>query len=87
MSGTPQQHVAQLTIEYVTNLGMVADVDCVGALADQLSDADAQALIDTYPDGDPQLSAAGQAIGTQLASCYSGGSTTTEDIFATTTVG
>ena len=49
--------------------GIVLDDDCVEETAAQLSDEDAAAIAEAGPDGDPELSAEGQALTLGLMSC------------------
>ncbi len=51
--------------------GIDADKDCVYELASQLSDEDAQAIVDSAPSGDAELSAEGTALTAQLTGCVS----------------
>ena len=63
-------------IEYLSNIassaGIELDNGCVSDLVDQLSDEDAAKLGDSARaggEGDPELSAEGEAIGTQIEGC------------------
>ena len=63
-------------IEFVVNnavaLGIEFDLQCVADLVAQLSDEDAKLVADSARaggEGDPQLSAEGEAIGDQLETC------------------
>ena len=51
---------------------LVDDEDSVRDLAGQLSDADAEALVDAGLEGDPEVSAEADEIGDQLESCVTG---------------
>jgi len=72
-----QDQVAELFIGAVAEalegeeLSFELDEDCVKALTDQLSDADAQAIVDAGLEGEPETSAEADAIGEQLESCIS----------------
>jgi hypothetical protein len=65
----PQAEVADAAIASAKEDGIDLDPDCVNELASQLSDEDAQAIVDAGPDGDAELSDEGTAIGTQLLGC------------------
>ena len=67
--GAKQQAVIDLTMKKAKEFGITADDSCVNKLAAQLSDADAQLLLDN-PDGDPTLSDAGEKLGDQLKDCF-----------------
>ena len=78
--GDVQGEVADLYIEAMGELGDELGVDldidegCVRDLTDQLSDDDAQKLVDAGIDGDPEdLSAEADEIAEQLAECVSEG--------------
>jgi hypothetical protein len=78
--GDAQGEVADLYIEAMGELGDELGVDldidegCVRDLADQLSDDDAQKLVDAGIDGAPEdLSAEADEIAEQLAECVSEG--------------
>ena len=65
----PQAEVADDAIASAKEDGIDLDADCVNELASQLSDEDAQAIVDAGPDGDAELSDEGTAIGSQLIGC------------------
>lgn len=67
--GDAQSQVADLMVEAAEAEGLALDRDCVGDLAGQLSDDDAQKLIDAGVDGDPDVSAEADAIGEQMIGC------------------
>lgn len=67
----PQSEVADMTIEQFSADGAEVDEDCIRDLADQLSDDDAQALVDSDLSGESGVSAEGQALGAQLLDCIS----------------
>ncbi len=65
----PQAEVADEAIASAKENGIDLDADCVNELASQLSDEDAQAMLDAGPDGEAELSDEGTAIGTQFLGC------------------
>jgi hypothetical protein len=67
--GTVQQQAAELAIAAAGVQGLELDEDCVNEIAAELSDEDAQLIVDAGPDGDPALSAEGEALTTQLLTC------------------
>jgi hypothetical protein len=64
-----QAEVADAAIEAAGEEGIALDEECVNDLASQLSDEDAEAIAAAGPDGDPEISDEGAAIGVQLMSC------------------
>ena len=64
-----QGEVADQLIEAAEAEGLALDRGCVEDLAGELSDEDAAAILAAGPDGDPQLSAEGDAVGDRLFSC------------------
>ncbi len=64
-----QGEVADQLVAAAEAEGLELDRGCVEDLAGQLSDADAAAILEAGPDGDPEVSPAGQAIGDNLFSC------------------
>jgi len=66
-----QGEAAASFIAAATESGITPDEDCVNELAAQLSDEDAQAIVDSQPDGSPELSAEGAALTAQLPTCVS----------------
>jgi hypothetical protein len=68
-SGDLQSAAAQQTIDAAKEAGFDLDEGCVNAIADQLSDDDAQAIVDAGPDGDPDVSPEGSALAGQLGGC------------------
>ena len=67
--GQAQGKLVELTLQGFAQQQLGADRECIATLATQLSDADAQALVDAYPSGDPKISPAGRAIGDRLLEC------------------
>ena len=61
--GGSQDEVADLLLEVAGEEGLELNEECVRNITDQLSDDDAQAIVDAGVDGDPQLSAEGDALG------------------------
>lgn len=56
-SGGAQNQVAQLLIdEFDSEEGFSVNESCVRGVTAQLSNADAQAILAAYPDGEPELS-------------------------------
>jgi len=68
-SSGPQGEAADIAIEAASEEGMTLDEECVNDLTSQLSDEDAEAIVDAGADGDPEVSDEGTAIGVQLMSC------------------
>lgn len=68
-SSGAQAQAAQQTIDAAKEAGFDLDEGCVNDIASQLSDDDAQAIIDAGPDDDPDISAAGSALAGQLGGC------------------
>lgn len=68
-SGGPQGEAADAAIAAASEEGMELDEECVNDLASQLSDEDAEAIVAAGPDGDPEISDEGTAIGVQLMTC------------------
>jgi hypothetical protein len=66
-----QSEAAQQTIDAAKDAGFDLNKGCVNDIASQLSDDDAQAIVDAGPDGDPDVSTEGSALANQLASCLS----------------
>lgn len=64
-----QGEAASQAIEAAQAEGLALDEGCVNDLAAQLSDEDAQAIIDAGPDGDADLSPEGQALTAELLTC------------------
>lgn len=60
---------ARLAIEAAAADGLELDEACVDELAAQLTDDDARAMVDAGIDGDPALSAEGEALTAQLLTC------------------
>lgn len=70
--GSPQDEVADLLIGDLEgeNLeGVEIDEDCIRDVTGRLSDEDAQALVDAGPDGDAEISAAGEEVGFGILEC------------------
>jgi hypothetical protein len=66
-----QSQAAKQTIDAAKDAGFDLNEACVNDIAGQLSDEDAQAIVDAGPDGDPDVSSEGSALASQLASCLS----------------
>ena len=64
-----QGEAAQQAIDEAADEGVELDEGCVNDLAKELSDEDAQAIVDAGPDGDSDLSEAGEATTAELFSC------------------
>lgn len=67
--GAVQREAAELAIAAAGVQGLELDEECVNEIAAELSDEDAQLIVDAGPDGDPALSAEGEALTTQLLTC------------------
>ena len=66
-----QAQVAQQTIDAASEAGFDLDEGCVNNIVTELSDDDAQAIVDAGPLGDPDVSAEGSALAGQLVNCIS----------------
>ena len=66
-----QGEAAQQALDAASELDLDLDESCVNDLANQLSDEDAQAIVDEGSDGDPELSAEGEALTESLLNCVS----------------
>jgi hypothetical protein len=64
-----QDQAADQAIAEAAGEDIQLDEDCVRDVAGELSDEDAQAIIDAGPDGDAELSEAGEALSSQLFNC------------------
>ena len=74
-SGGPsgaQGEAADAAIAAADEEGFALDEGCVNDLAGQLSDDDAQAIVDGGPDGDAALSPEGEDLSLQLLTCVDG---------------
>jgi hypothetical protein len=74
--GNPQDQVADMMIEVlddVTELegveGVEIDEGCIRDKVGELSDEDAQAILDAGPEGDPDVSDEADAIGEAMVEC------------------
>lgn len=73
-AGGAQAEVADMMIEAFESEdleGIELDEDCVREVADELSDDDAQKIVDAGIDGDPDVSDEADEIGDKLADCVS----------------
>lgn len=70
-AGSAAATIAAEVVRQAQEQGLVVDAACVEAVAEQLTEADQQLLIDSFAEGntDPQLSAAGEALGTKIVGC------------------
>jgi hypothetical protein len=76
--GASQQAVLAQTEAEAKAAGATVDVACLTAVVAKMSDADAKLIIAAGPNGNPTLSAAGEALGPEAAKCAtSGGPETT----------
>ena len=75
-----QDEVADMMIEELEAEGMDVDEDCVRDAAGELSDDDAQAIVDAGPDGDPDVSDEAMAAASSLMGCVDLGSIVDEAI-------
>lgn len=66
-----QGKAADLLVSSAKAEGIDVDKDCVDKVAEKLSDEDAKMIVDSGTDGDPDLSAAGEALQNELFSCVS----------------
>ena len=64
-----QDEVADMMIDDMEAEGMDVDEDCVRDATGQLSDEDAQAIIDAGSDGEPDISPDAEAAATALLGC------------------
>jgi hypothetical protein len=68
-TGDARAELVRLTVDGMADQGIGVDRGCVEELAAQLPDDDARALVEAYPDGDPELSESSRGIGSQLLTC------------------
>lgn len=68
-AGTLQAQVLAQTITALTTSGAEFDEACVTEQITQLSDDDAQLILDAGAEGTPTVSPAGEAIGAELLNC------------------
>ena len=66
-----QAQAAQQTIDAAKDAGFDLDEGCVNDIASQLSDEDAEAIVAAGRAGDPDVSAEGSALASQLVNCIS----------------
>ena len=64
-----QAQAATIGLQGAAADGAALDGPCYVAIVAQLSDADAQLIVDAGVGGSPTLSAAGEALGNQIQSC------------------
>jgi hypothetical protein len=64
-----QGEVADLMLEEADKEGIELEADCVKDVAGKLSDDDAEKLLEAGVDGDPQLSADGEALADDMIGC------------------
>ena len=75
--GSLQDQVADLVVGAITEslegegISFTIDEECVKNLTSQLSDADAQAILDAGVDGEADTSPEADAVGEQLETCLS----------------
>jgi hypothetical protein len=79
VTGSNQQKVGELLVLQAIQAGVELDLDCVGKLTAQLSDADAAAIVSAYPNDPTGVSADGMALAGKLPACAASaaGATTT----------
>ena len=70
-AGGAQAEAAQQTIDAASEAGFELDEACVNDITEQLSEDDAQAIVDAGPAGNPAVSAEGSALASRLAGCLS----------------
>jgi len=68
-AGGSQGEVADLFLASGQEEGLDLDKGCVEDVTAKLSDDDAKKLVDAGVEGDPELSAAGEALAFELAGC------------------
>lgn len=68
-AGGAQGEAADAAMEAAAAEGFELDEGCVNDLAGDLSDEDAQAIVDAGPDGSADLSAEGEALSLELLTC------------------
>ena len=68
-TGDARAELVRLTVDGLAAQDIGVDRGCVEGLAAQLPDEDARALVEAYPDGDPELSESSRGIGSQLLTC------------------
>ena len=74
--GSSQDQVADMMIEVLDEAselegveGVEIDEDCIRDKVGELSDADAQAILDAGPEGDPEVSDEAEEIGQTMLEC------------------
>lgn len=73
--GSPQDGVADMMLEVINSElgedtpGVSIDEQCVRDAIGELSDEDAQKILDAGPDGNPEVSASAEAIGESIFEC------------------
>lgn len=83
----PQSQVVNMLVQVLDQLGMseALDTECIIGVVAQMSDADAQLIVDAGPNGDPTLSPAGQALQDDAEACFDDSAVTIPDISIPTT--
>jgi len=66
---SPQDEVAELFVDVMDDQGIALDEDCVKDVAQDLSDEDAQAMVDAGSDVDADFSPAATQLAARAASC------------------
>lgn len=74
--GSAQDRVADMMIDVLNEAseiegieGVEIDEGCIRDKIDELSDADAQAILDAGPDGEPEVSDEAETIGASMSDC------------------
>jgi len=68
-AGGAQGQAADAAMAAAAQEGFELDEGCVNDIAAQLSDEDAQAIVDAGPNGDADISAEGEALSLELLGC------------------
>lgn len=71
---SPQDQVADMLLQELDGSeadmeGVTIDEDCIRDITGDLSDEDAQAIVDAGPDGDPEVSVSGEELGLAMLDC------------------
>src|SRR5204863_1969063 len=68
-AGDVREELVRLTVQEFASENLDVDRECVRAIAADLSDADAQAIVAAYPNGNRSVSDAGEATSARLLTC------------------
>lgn len=66
---SPQDEVAEIIIQAADDAGADPDADCIRERAQDISDEDAQAMVDAGIDGDPDISVEAGEVLAEILTC------------------